>query len=118
MLVSPPPLFHREMYPTLQHSLTPRVAGQFSIQPGYHAQDLGYTFDGPDGPVPFPDAKDTLQGAIVSFVQTGTPKMEDGSQYPRWGTQGLMVNVTAEETYVAGHGVNKTRCDWWAKLDI
>lgn len=118
MLVGIPFSYFSEYNITLQHPLTLRVTGQFSIQPAYHAQDLAYTFDGPDGPVPFPDAKDAMQGAIVSFVQTGTPKMADGAQYPRWGAQGLMVNVTAEETYVAGNGVNKTRCDWWASLDI
>lgn len=68
--------------------------------------------------MPFPEAKDAMQGAIVSFVQTGTPQMADGSPYPRWGSQGLMVNITETETYVAGNKVNKTRCDWWANLGI
>lgn len=118
MLVSTPFNYCSKYIPRRKHSLTPCAAGQFSIQPAYHTQDVAYTFDGPGAPVPFPDAKDAMQGAIVSFVQTGTPKMKDGSQYPRWGAQGLMVNVTAEETYVTRNGVNKTRCDWWASLDI
>lgn len=34
--------------------------------------------------------------------------MADGSPYPRWGSQGLMVNVTATETHVVGKVVSKT----------
>ena len=68
--------------------------------------------------MPFPEVKDMMQGAVVSFVETGTPKMADGSPYLRWGPQGLMVNITQTEGYVAGNEVNETRCDWWANMEV
>ncbi|SPO04632.1 related to cholinesterase [Cephalotrichum gorgonifer] len=93
-------------------------AGEFGLSPGFHTQDLAYTFDFPGAPVPFAQTKDFWQNAIVSFTRTGKPEIGDGSEFPKWGSQGLLVNMTETKSYVAVNRVNKTRCDWWAQVDL
>lgn len=94
------------------------MTGEFGVSQGFHTQDLAYIFDFPGDPVPFPNSKDAIQGAIVSFTQTGIPRMSDGSPYPRWGSQGVLVNITETDEYATGDEVNRTRCDWWVHMDV
>ena len=68
--------------------------------------------------MPFEQTKDSWQNAIVSFAQTGKPELGDGSEFPRWGTEGVLVNMTETKSYVAVNGVNRTRCDWWTHVDL
>ncbi|KAL2202023.1 alpha/beta-hydrolase [Sarocladium strictum] len=59
-------------------------AYEFSVPPGFHTQDLRYTFNAPGASVPFPKAQHELQSAIVSFAQNDVPTTADGKDFPPW----------------------------------
>ena len=87
------------------------------MSPGLHIQDLSYTFGRKVAPAPIPEAQAHLQRAIASFVQTGVPLFESGKEFPVFGDEGTVVNITSEGTATpALSTVNQTRCDWWASL--
>ena len=93
------------------------AADEFGVSPGFHTQDLDYTFGNPFSPAPFPAAQDGLQTAIVSFVQTGTPMTTIGRKFPHPGMHGALVNITGSGEVLAESKVNATRCAWWGNMD-
>ncbi|PTB44808.1 uncharacterized protein TrAFT101_000281 [Trichoderma asperellum] len=91
-------------------------AYEFGISPGFHIQDLKYTFNDPTSPAPWPKAQDALQEAIVTFVQGGVPEFTNHEAFPHLGSHGTIVNITSQGAVETTRKVNATRCDWWAKL--
>ncbi|GFP52825.1 carboxylesterase patB [Trichoderma asperellum] len=91
-------------------------AYEFGISPGFHIQDLKYTFNDPTSPAPWPKAQDALQEAIVTFVQGGVPKFTNHETFPHLGSHGTIVNITSQGAVETTRNVNATRCDWWANL--
>lgn len=89
---------------------------EFSVPPGFHTQDLRYTFDAPGASVPFPKAQHELQSAIVSFAQNDMPRTSDGEDFPSWGGIGHLVNITAAGAVPSLDKVNNTRCEWWSHV--
>lgn len=88
------------------------------MSPGFHVQDLGYTFNNPYAPAAYPEAQDSLQTAIVSFVQKGVPMMKNGQRFPHPGMQRALVNITSTAEKVVSSRVNATRCAWWGDLGL
>lgn len=59
----------------------------------------------------------SLQLAIASFVLNGVPVLEDGEDFPIFGDDGLMVNITAAGAVPSVQNiVNQTRCEWWTSI--
>ncbi|KAL7786970.1 alpha/beta-hydrolase [Trichoderma ceciliae] len=91
-------------------------AYEFSISPGFHIQDLKYTFNDPTSPAPWPKAQDALQEAIVTFVQGGVPEFDGHKSFPHLGSHSTIVNITSQGPIETTSKVNGTRCDWWADV--
>ncbi|KAL6900031.1 Alpha/Beta hydrolase protein [Trichoderma evansii] len=89
---------------------------EFGISPGFHIQDLKYTFNDPTSPAPWPKAQDALQEAIVTFVQGGVPEFTNHKAFPHLGSHGTIVNITSQGAVETTRNVNATRCEWWANL--
>jgi len=60
--------------------------------PGFHTQDLKYTFNDPAGPAFNPGMQEVLQMALATFVVSGTPVLKGrgkgkgkGDAWPKWG---------------------------------
>ncbi|KAK3385245.1 Alpha/Beta hydrolase protein [Podospora didyma] len=85
----------------------------FSVPPGFHIQDTKYSFNDPTTPATYPAVQDLMQRAIVSFVQTGVPVLEDGAVFPKWGNERAVLNITATGAYESASGINATRCEFW-----
>ncbi|KAF7541854.1 hypothetical protein G7054_g346 [Neopestalotiopsis clavispora] len=89
-------------------------AYEFGVSPGFHTQDLAYTFNDPQSPVPFPQAQDLLQRSIVNFVQNGVSILDDHNQsYPVWGSNQSVLKITGTGAEIVKSGINETRCVWW-----
>ncbi|KAI3327863.1 alpha/beta-hydrolase [Xylariaceae sp. AK1471] len=89
-------------------------AYEFSVTPGFHIQDLRYTFED-YSPIPAPAAREVLQQAIVSFVLQGSPKIKSLPKpgFPHWGSEQKLVNITNTGAEVSSSRPNATRCAWW-----
>lgn len=94
------------------------TADEFGVSPGFHIQDLKYTFNDPASPAPWPKAQDALQEAIVTFVQGGVPKFTNHKAFPHLGPHGTIVNITSQGAVETTRNVNATRCEWWANLAV
>lgn len=87
------------------------------MSPGFHIQDLAYTFGSDVQPAGIPKAQDHLQRAIASFVMTGVPLRESGEAFPVFGDDFTTVNITSAGTATpVPSKANATRCDWWASV--
>ncbi|KAL6790825.1 alpha/beta-hydrolase [Trichoderma sp. SZMC 28012] len=91
-------------------------AYEFGVSPGFHIQDLQYTFNDPSTPAPWPKAQDALQEAIITFVQGGVPEFSNHKAFPHLGVHSTIVNITAQGPVQATSKVNATRCDFWANV--
>ncbi|CAG9977280.1 unnamed protein product [Clonostachys byssicola] len=90
-------------------------AYEFSVSPGFHIQDLSFTF-GTTATAARPSQK-SLQLAIASFVLKGVPALEGGKEFPVFGDEGLLVNITAAGAVPSvPNSVNQTRCEWWTSI--
>lgn len=88
---------------------------EFGVSPGFHVQDLSYTFGNASKPAPFPEAQESLQLAIGSFAQGGVPLLKSSESFPLFGNEKMIVNITSEGREPSVRTlVNQTRCDWWA----
>ncbi|KAF4447925.1 carboxylesterase family protein [Fusarium austroafricanum] len=84
-------------------------AYEFGVSPGFHIQDLSYTF-GTTATAMRPSQK-SLQLAIASFVLKGVPILEGGKEFPIFGDEGLLVNITAAGAVPSvPNNINQTRC--------
>jgi hypothetical protein len=106
------------LYPESNYLLTSLYAtpDEFGVSPGFHIQDLKYTFNDPTSPAPWPKAQDALQEAIITFVQGGVPRFTDHKAFPHLGSHGTIVNVTSQGAVETIRNLNATRCEWWANL--
>ncbi|CAJ0554867.1 Ff.00g133800.m01.CDS01 [Fusarium sp. VM40] len=90
-------------------------AYEFGVSPGFHIQDLSYTFGNPATAIR-PSQK-SLQLAIASFVLKGVPVLEGGKEFPVFGDEGLLVNITAVGAVPSVlNNLNQTRCKWWTSI--
>ncbi|KAF4462512.1 alpha beta-hydrolase [Fusarium albosuccineum] len=90
-------------------------AYEFGVSPGFHIQDLSYTFGTPA--TAMRPSQKALQLAIASFVLKGVPVLEGGNEFPIFGDEGLLVNITAAGAVPSvPNNVNQTRCEWWTSI--
>ncbi|KAF5021002.1 hypothetical protein F66182_6933 [Fusarium sp. NRRL 66182] len=90
-------------------------AYEFGVSPGFHIQDLSYTFGTPA--TAMRPSQKSLQLAIASFVLKGVPILEGGKDFPIFGDEGLLVNITAAGAAPSvPNNVNQTRCEWWTSV--
>uniref|UniRef100_A0A0B7KKN8 Carboxylic ester hydrolase n=1 Tax=Bionectria ochroleuca TaxID=29856 RepID=A0A0B7KKN8_BIOOC len=90
-------------------------AYEFGVSPGFHIQDLSFTF-GTTATAARPSQK-SLQLAIASFVLKGVPVLEGGKEFPVFGEEGLLVNITAAGAVPSvPNNINQTRCEWWTSI--
>uniref|UniRef100_A0A8H7K424 Carboxylic ester hydrolase n=1 Tax=Bionectria ochroleuca TaxID=29856 RepID=A0A8H7K424_BIOOC len=88
----------------------------FDVSPGFHTQDLKYTFNDPATPAFRPIAQDILQRAIASFTINGEPVTKSNGTYeafPTWGSGKSLVRINGDGFSVGTSVVNETRCAWW-----
>ncbi|EXK79032.1 hypothetical protein FOQG_16325 [Fusarium oxysporum f. sp. raphani 54005] len=90
-------------------------AYEFGVSPGFHIQDLSYTFGTPA--TAMRPSQRSLQLAIASFVLKGVPVLEGGKEFPIFGDEGLLVNITAAGAVPSvPNNLNQTRCKWWTSI--
>ncbi|RKL50890.1 hypothetical protein BFJ72_g343 [Fusarium proliferatum] len=90
-------------------------AYEFGVSPGFHIQDLSYTFGTPA--TAMRPSQKSLQLAIASFVLKGAPVLEGGKEFPIFGDKGLLVNITAVGAMPSvPNNLNQTRCKWWMSI--
>jgi carboxylesterase type B len=88
----------------------------FSIPPGIHGEDVGYTFDnGPNPLVSNVTIAHALQDYIVSFAETGIPGAKGLPTFPTYGPQGTVLNLGNTGITPAPDPANNPRCYWWQK---
>ncbi|CAG9984033.1 unnamed protein product [Clonostachys byssicola] len=88
----------------------------FDVSPGFHTQDLKYTFNDPATPAFRPIAQDILQRAIASFTINGEPVTKSNGTYeafPTWGSEKSLIRIEGDSLSVRTSVVNETRCAWW-----
>ncbi|KAI9151316.1 acetylcholinesterase [Paramyrothecium foliicola] len=85
----------------------------FSVSPGFHIQDLKYTFDDHATATRAPIAKAVLQRALASYTVNGEPDIYGGGSFPRWKEERAVLNITETGGSVSKSRVNGTRCAWW-----
>jgi cholinesterase len=93
---------------------------QFSVGPGFHEEDIPYTFFNGDtttiddvAPVNATVAK-TMQAYLVNFVMKGDPNGDELPEFPVYGEEEQMLNIDTVGlgTLVRDKAANE-RCDWW-----
>ncbi|PNP61192.1 hypothetical protein FNYG_14109 [Fusarium nygamai] len=90
-------------------------AYKFGVSPGFHIQDLSYTFGTPA--TAMRPSQKSLQLAIASFVLKGVPVLEGGKEFPIFGDEGLLLNITAAGAMSSvPNSLNQTRCKWWTLI--
>ncbi|KAL6890056.1 Alpha/Beta hydrolase protein [Trichoderma evansii] len=86
---------------------------RFSIPPGYHGEDVPYTFyNGPSGEINASVAI-TLQRHLTSFAIRGNPNRDAKVRIPVYGSEGLILDLTPEGEQVISDPNHNDRCDWW-----
>jgi carboxylesterase type B len=106
---------------TLTHALKNQTYNyQFSVPPAIHGVDVAFTFyddEGNSSSIVVPDAAVTMQKFLTSFLSTGKPSSPSGIEFPVYGKEGNILNVTATGTAVINDNpLQIKRCNWWQKL--
>ncbi|EXM16910.1 hypothetical protein RAB80_003892 [Fusarium oxysporum f. sp. vasinfectum] len=82
---------------------------EFGVSPGFHIQDHFYTFGTPA--TAMRPSQRSLQLVIASFVLKGMSVLEGRKEFPIFGDEGLLVNITAAGAMPSvPDNLNKTRC--------
>lgn len=95
-------------------------AYQFSVAPGYHMDDIPYTFyDGVlNGVVTNVSTAMELQRYIVAFAAVGDPngaqaQQNGSSRFPTYGPHAELTNFNTSLIDVQGDPNDNPRCLWW-----
>ena len=101
----------------------------FSIPPGFHAQDLAYTYYNGGGYQVNATVARVLQGYVAKFALTGDPNGSGLPSFPNWtpsledveqkrtleGTK--VLNLTNSGFPIAQEPA-KMRCEWWIETNF
>ncbi|KAH8127539.1 hypothetical protein FP744_10003390 [Trichoderma asperellum] len=86
---------------------------RFNIPPGYHGEDVPYTFyNGPNGDINASVAI-PLQRHLTSFAIRGNPNRGAQVRMPVYGSEGLILDLTPEGEQVISDPNHNDRCSWW-----
>ena len=95
---------------------------QFAVYPGFHGQDLNYTFyHGPNPTVTSPVVAAAMQEYIVNIAVTGVPGKAGGAnstlpEFPVYGEQAQIIRFMDDSSIsVIKDPMANARCDWWQK---
>lgn len=89
----------------------------FSVPPGYHAEDVPYTYyNGPISTVKNDTMAITLQRYLTGFAESGTPNRQGLAHWVQYGDKSEVLNLN--QTFIdtrADVETTNTRCAWWQK---
>jgi carboxylesterase type B len=89
---------------------------RFNVFPGVHAADLPYTFyqdSGPTQGVTNTTVALALQSFETSFAQTGQPKWKGLANFPKYGPNAQIIDLTETGIYQIRDDAANQRCRWW-----
>ena len=87
----------------------------FAVPPGYHGQDIPYTYyNGPNSDVVTPIAI-ALQEYLTAFAETGTPNEAGVPFFPLYGSGATVQVLNITGISQAMDPAANYRCDWWQK---
>jgi hypothetical protein len=94
---------------------------QFSVPPGYHMNDIPYTFyDGAlNGAVTNATMASDLQRYITAFVAAGDPNAFQDStmlpEFPVYGPEATLLNFNTSFINLIEDPYKNRRCAWWQR---
>jgi carboxylesterase type B len=89
---------------------------RYSVFPGVHAAELPYTFyqdSGPTQAVTNTTVALALQSFETSFAQTGQPKWKGLANFPKYGPNAQIIDLTESGIYQTRDDAANQRCRWW-----
>ncbi|KAK5416958.1 hypothetical protein LTR06_002945 [Exophiala xenobiotica] len=92
-------------------------AYEFQVPPGFHGQDIAYTYynyQGSSATVIAPLAEE-LQGYLVNFAKTGNPNGPGLPYFPIYGSNSSINALNATSIKQQRDDVANERCAWWGK---
>jgi carboxylesterase type B len=102
-------------------------AYRFDVPPGYHADDVPYTFfaggadDAPTADVAVPAVAVAMQRYLTTFAMTGSPNRGSGGgglpAWPRYGDDATLLTFGADGVGRARDETANHRCAWWQKAE-
>ncbi|KAI1260291.1 carboxylesterase [Xylariaceae sp. FL1019] len=98
----------------------------FAYPPGYHGEDLPYTFFNgdtttlDDGLPVNADLANALQEYIVAFTRTGNPNDNSAGLpvFPRYGDDSTVIEFSTAGVTTSVDDVRNSRCEWWQQAII
>ncbi|KAH8669135.1 Alpha/Beta hydrolase protein [Xylariales sp. PMI_506] len=90
----------------------------FAYPPGYHGEDVPYTFfngdttTSDDGLPVSPTIAYALQDYLTTFVKAGNPNLNGYIQWPVYGNQGNIMEFTYTGLALGIDDMYNSRCDW------
>jgi carboxylesterase type B len=89
----------------------------FSIPPGFHGQDVSYTFyKGGNSSVVDPKVARAMQDYFTSFAQTGKPKSSVGPEFKRYGDESRLLNLGLLNITTIEDPTDNRRCLFWQQV--
>ncbi|KAK4936512.1 hypothetical protein LTR10_022619 [Elasticomyces elasticus] len=94
-------------------------AYEFQVPPGFHGEDIPYTYYNGEGSDPTQDliapVAEELQGYLVNFAMTGNPNAPDLPYFPMYGANASINAINATYTKQQVDDVANQRCAWFQK---
>ncbi|KAI1339711.1 carboxylesterase [Xylariaceae sp. FL0016] len=85
----------------------------FGVGTGYHAADLSYTFyNGDTSSVISAELAEEHQDYIVQFARTGNPNEDGLPEFPEYGDESTVLELTDSGFNTTIDAVRNYRCDW------
>lgn len=92
-------------------------AYMFSIPPGFHGEDVSYTFyDGNPSSVVNKTVALAMQDYITSFAETGKPKSSVGPKFERYGDNSRLLNLKLSDITMIKDPTDNRRCLFWQQV--
>lgn len=92
-------------------------AYEFEIPPGFHGQDIPYTFYNGQGTNVsqglFADVALQLQGYLMNFAMYGNPNGRGLPNFPQYGPNAIVQGINWNATTQHRDDAANQRCNWW-----
>ncbi|PMD32509.1 alpha/beta-hydrolase [Hyaloscypha variabilis F] len=99
----------------------------FAIPPGYHAEDIPYTFFNgntstlDDGVAVNEAIAYALQDYLIGFAMTGDPNKSPAGatvQFPTYGSEAQVIAFTSAALVTRTDDMDKPQCEWWQQAMV
>jgi carboxylesterase type B len=95
---------------------------RFEVAPGWHGQDVGYTFWNGEGLKEagvHPETARALQGSLVEFAREGRPAFEGLPEWPAYlsGEGNTIMAFGSQGAVVTTDRLKNRRCEYWQSGD-